>query len=665
MAVTRIGRSLSLLSGLSNARSDERYRLLSENIEQAVLFVTLPSLEICGANLKAMQLTGYSRQELCALVLSELISTETEIDVLQGLSMMGQGVTRHFAEVPLCTYAGETVQVKLRATRGSECAELLLLLLVPDTHVILEGASISSGEGERPLHALAALIGMLQAPSTAALADTLPLCRAFLEADEVALYSATAQPGFALLAPNGDGEFPESLEATDASVGPALFEWRAGNPVTSVLSRTARDHGHELLLAHPLGDRIGSSGILATFYRSGNLSAPLGSARMEPAARTLSLLIQMQGRIQAAQAHTLYEDTMEQRWQALLQATGDGVVTVNPSGEIERINAPAERLLGYKQAEVAAMHLRDVLVGDQPVARAVLAAVRKGEDYGGTDITLVRRDGQEVHVLLRAVPIHGRDEGHTGGLIIISDHSERKAMEAKTQHLEQRAFLGDLSAIFAHEIRNPLNGITTGLQYLQMQLVSEEGLQDSVESILDEATRISRLLQDILLIVKPTELVIEPTELGNVVIALAERWRERLQSRDISIDVEIDEDTPLALADTNQIEQVFTNLLTNAMHAMEADGGAVTVAVQPARPQAELRGNHVQINIGDTGPGMSPDVLERVFNPFYTTKHKGTGLGLAISQRIVNAHRGTLSAQSWPTIGSVFTVVLPAAPSRA
>jgi len=320
-------------------------------------------------------------------------------------------------------------------------------------------------------------------------------------------------------------------------------------------------------------------------------------------------------------------------------------------------------LLGYQQPEIVGMPLRDVLVAAQPVAGAVLAALRKGEAYGGNDISLVRRDGLEVHVQLRAVPVRGHEPGNTGGLITISDHSERKAMEAKAQHLEQRAILGDLSAIFAHEIRNPLNGITTGLQYLQMQLGAEDGLQESVESILDETTRISRLLQDILLIVKPKELVIEAADLGAGVRALAERWRERLHGRGIKLDVEVDESTPPALADTDQMEQVFTNLLSNAMHAMDVDGGTVTVTVQPALPQLELRGEHVQINIADSGPGMPPDVKEQVFNPFYTTKREGTGLGLAISQRIVNAHRGTLSVESTPTIGTVFMVVLPAAPS--
>ena len=665
MTATRLGRSLSLLSGLSSARNDESYRLLLAHHDQAVLFATLPDGEIGDANLKALKLTGYSRPELCALAVSDLLSLDTEDGLLQSLSALEPGVTRHFADVTMRTHADETVQLSLRAARGGDSEELLMLLLAPHVQTEDDLEDARAGESSRAMHALAALIALLQTPSSVALADAVPMCRVFLGADSVALFSATVPPGFTLLAAAPEGGFPNSVAATDAAVGHALFEWRAGTPAASVLARMARDRGHEVLLAHPLGDRVGRSGVLVALYRAGNRAALRGPARMEVAARALTVFMELQAQLQAARAHSMRAQKVERLWRALLQATGDGVITVGADGKIGHINAPAERLLGYQQSEIAEMPLLDVLVAAQPVARAVLAALRKGETYGGNDISLVRRDGLDVHVQLRAIPVRGHHNlDNTFGVITVSDHSERKAMEAKAQHLEQRAFLGDLSAIFAHEIRNPLNGIATGLQYLQMQLETEDRLQESVEDILNEAMRINRLLKDILLIGRAKELAIKAADLGAGVKALAERWRERLHRRGIKLEVDVDESTPFALADTDQMEQVFTNLLSNAMHAMGTDGGTVTVTVQPSLSQLELRSEHVQINIADSGPGIPPDVKERVFNPFYTTKQEGTGLGLAISQRIVNAHRGTLSVESTPTIGTVFMVVLPAAPSE-
>lgn len=665
MTSTRLGRSLSILSGLSAAQDEEKYRLLSDNLEQAVLFVSLPELQVTDANLRVMQVTGYSRRELEFTSLPELMFPANEGSLSEVLCSVKVGVTRRFGGFSLRTHGGDTVPVNVIATRGSERPKTMLLILELEKEVSDE-TNIRTGDNERSLHAMAVLLEMLRSPLTSVLSDAVPLCKTFLDADEVALYSeftANTEPGFQILDAVGSRTLPEKLDDTDGAVGPALFEWRADMPAVSDLSRSVRDQGFELLLTHPLGDRIARCGVLVALYRSGNRAAGRGRARMEPAARIITVLIELQSRLEMARELSYQQEALERQWHTLLHSVGDGVLTVNADGEIEHINAHAERMLGYKQTEVSGMQLRDVLVGAQPAAGALLSALSKGEEYAGSDITLVRRDGQEVHVLLRGVPIDGTRDGDLSGLITIRDHSERKAMEAKAQHLEQRAFVGDLSAIFAHEIRNPLNGITTGLQYIQMQLGSEDAIQESVQSILDEASRISRLLQDILLIVKPTELVIKPTLVGQLVRTISDRWRERLHSRGISMDVEVDEDTPLVLADVDQIEQVFSNLLSNAMHAMEPVGGSVTITVQSASSESDVRGEHVEINIGDTGPGMPGDVLERVFNPFYTTKQEGTGLGLAISQRIVNDHRGTLSAQSWPTIGTVFTVVLPATTS--
>ena len=663
MTSTRLGRSLSILSGLSAAQDEEKYRLLSDNLEQAVLFVSLPQLQVTDANLRVMQVTGYSRRELDLTSLPDLMFSTNEGSLSETLRSVKVGVTRRFGDFSLRTHGGNTVPVNVIATRGSQHPETMLLILDLKKEVSDE-TNIRTGDNERSLHALAALLEMLRSPLTSVLSDAVPLCKTFLEADEVALYSATTAPGFQILDAVGSRILPKNIDVTDGAVGPALFEWRADTPAISALSRAVRDQRFELLLTHPLGDRIGRCGVLVALYRSGNRTAERGRARMEPAARIITVLIELQRRLQIAGALTYQQEALERRWQALLHSVGDGVVTVNADGAIEHINTHAERMLGYKQTEVSGMQLRDVLVGAQPAAGALLSALSKGEEYVGSDITLVRRDGQEILVLLTGVPIDGTRDGDLFGLITIRDHSERKAMEAKAQHLEQRAFLGDLSAIFAHEIRNPLNGITTGLQYIQMQLRSEDAIQESVQSILDEASRISRLLQDILLIVKPTELVIKPTLVSKLVRTISDRWRERLHSRGISMDVEVAGDTPLVLADVDQIEQVFSNLLSNAMHAMEPAGGSVTITVQPISSESDVRGENVEINIGDTGPGMPGDVLERVFNPFYTTKQEGTGLGLAISQRIVNDHRGTLSAQSWPTIGTVFTLVLPATTSE-
>jgi signal transduction histidine kinase len=116
--------------------------------------------------------------------------------------------------------------------------------------------------------------------------------------------------------------------------------------------------------------------------------------------------------------------------------------------------------------------------------------------------------------------------------------------------------------------------------------------------------------------------------------------------------------TPRAAADPRTLEQIIVNLITNAVQAMP-DGGTLSVALSAA---AAPQGPMVELKIADTGPGIPPEVRARIFDPFFTTKKEGTGLGLAITRRILNAHKGTIALESYPDAGTVFTVMIPAAP---
>ena len=648
--------ALSLLSFLSSVRASDKYHLLFDNINQAFLIVTLPNGKIADANLNSIKLLGYTKSEICDQTLSTLIESTSLNEMVATLLVTPPGVRKSYKSMPIRMRSGEVKDFHLQCLRSNDNDQLLLIFISDVKEDRIDKDDIS------PLTPLESLTSLMQNPSSDSIRMSTNLCKSFLGAEEVAIYAADLKPGFGLLSTtNSDNIFPEHISATDDAVGTTLFTWKNGSMTQSVFARVARQNGYEVLLVQPLGYEASCTGMLVAVFKTGRQIYEGTKIRLSIAGRVLNSLLELGGHWHSAKVHSDEIETLEQHWHTLMETTGDGIFSVSTKGEISRANSLAGALLGYQVDEIEQMHLSDVLVASPPVVGTIQKSLEQCETYSSHSVTLIRRDGQEIHVVLRAVPIYDKDGHVAGGLIAISDNSKHKAMEAKTQHLEQRALLGDLSAIFAHEIRNPLNGITTGIQYLQMQLKSEDPLQEPIESILEEAARINRLLQDILLIVKPTELKIERTSMQKSMVALANRWRERLQRRNISIEVESVENTPLALADNIQIEQVVTNLISNAMHAMEPDGGAITITIQPSKPQSELRGEHIVINIGDTGPGMNPEVLERIFDPFYTTRQAGTGLGLAISQRIVTAHRGTIKVQSWPTVGTVFTMVLPAA----
>ena len=176
-----------------------------------------------------------------------------------------------------------------------------------------------------------------------------------------------------------------------------------------------------------------------------------------------------------------------------------------------------------------------------------------------------------------------------------------------------------------------------------------------------EIGRMNRLLTDALLVTRPTELQTVPTQVTDVLDGLLAGRKKLLSECKIQLGRQYEPSLPLILLDRAQMEQVFDNLIINAVHAM-SDGGHLTLR---AASKVDYNGGdgrartYVEIQVSDSGPGIPEERLARIFDPFFTTKPGGTGLGLAVARRIVGLHNGTLQVNSWPGIGTIFTITLP------
>jgi len=160
----------------------------------------------------------------------------------------------------------------------------------------------------------------------------------------------------------------------------------------------------------------------------------------------------------------------------------------------------------------------------------------------------------------------------------------------------------------------------------------------------------------VLAFARPVEYKVEPVDLGASIKRLMERWRPNMARVNVQHTVQVDPGTPLTAGDMRALEQVWNNLIGNAIQAMEETGGTLSLKVRPVvTPDGNRR---VEVSVLDTGPGIPEDVRERIFEPFYTTKRTGTGLGLAITKHIITAHKGSVAVTSIPG-GTVFQVQLP------
>jgi signal transduction histidine kinase len=234
-------------------------------------------------------------------------------------------------------------------------------------------------------------------------------------------------------------------------------------------------------------------------------------------------------------------------------------------------------------------------------------------------------------------------------ILVLSDQSERKAIEDRTESLAQRAILGEVAAIFAHEVRNPINNISTGLQLVASRLGKDHPQHGSLEKVRSECKRLDQLMEDVLFFARPLELKFQAVDLAAFMDRILARWEPRLRRGKVVIHKDYADKLPWISADERTVEQVIVNLISNGFQAMP-EGGTLSVSIEASQS------NRVELKLADTGPGIPADQIDRIFDPFFTTKKTGTGLGLAISRRIMTAHQGSIMVESFLDAGTVFSL---------
>jgi len=212
-------------------------------------------------------------------------------------------------------------------------------------------------------------------------------------------------------------------------------------------------------------------------------------------------------------------------------------------------------------------------------------------------------------------------------------------------------------ARLAHEIRNPLSSLNIHVQLLEEDLGSlapetREQLTSRLGIIHGELHRLESIVEHFLRLSGPSELALEPIEVSNVVTHVCQLLRPEAATREIELCPEVDPALEPTMADPVRLTQALMNMVINAMQAVERQGKIEIIAT--------AADSSIILTVHDNGPGIPPERMSSIFDPYFTTKPEGSGLGLWIAQQIVTAHGGTLSAQNGPTGGALFTMVLPA-----
>jgi signal transduction histidine kinase len=235
------------------------------------------------------------------------------------------------------------------------------------------------------------------------------------------------------------------------------------------------------------------------------------------------------------------------------------------------------------------------------------------------------------------------------------------------QQAEKLAVVGQLAAGIAHQIGTPLNVISGSAEYLMMEWGVEKPRPQELEIIIAQTDRITKLIQQLLNFARPARMELRALDLNDLLREVLVLTEHQIAKGQIGVETDLQANLPPTMGDANQLEQAFLNIVINAWHAMP-EGGSLKLKTRLApagerhRRVGRPASGGIEAIIADTGTGIAPEHMPRIFDPFFSTKGvgKGTGLGLAISRRIVEDHHGSIEVASEVGRGTTFTIWLPA-----
>ena len=350
--------------------------------------------------------------------------------------------------------------------------------------------------------------------------------------------------------------------------------------------------------------------------------------------------------------------TAEARYTRLVDAAEDAIACVDEEGNLTAVNRALEHVLRKPRAELLGTHFMELVLEDErPAMWQAFVQALAGERLRRT-IRFVREDGVVGYTSMVTAPIieNGRV---TGVLGIARDVTEERLLLEQAIRKDKMAAMGELVGGVAHEVNSPLTSILAYAQVLERGVLEGEERQRAIETIGKEARRAARIVGKLLAFARQGGPERLPSDLNQVVRDTIDLRRYALKMQEIKLTVSLAPDLPLVDADPFQLQQVFINLLSNAEQAVGDMPGERRISVS-----TEVRENRLVATISDNGPGIAPETLPHIFNPFFTTKPRGsgTGLGLSISDGIIHEHHGTLRVRSEPGAGATFEIELPLQP---
>jgi PAS domain S-box-containing protein len=427
----------------------------------------------------------------------------------------------------------------------------------------------------------------------------------------------------------------------------------------SATSQLAQANG---LLQHEIGER----------HRA---EAALRDANAELERRVAEHTAELEAEVDQRRRTEATLRASEERWRGMFEASAVGVALTDENQRFVAVNDAFQKMLGYTAEELCSTGPVEITHEDDRAATKKMINRMLADRRAGYDVEkrYLRKDGTVIWVRVSTARPPDADRGMRNIPTIIVDITERKRAEDSMHEARDALFrvarlstVGELSASIAHELSQPLGAIVAnGQACIRLLAGSGAHIEDAkvaVEEIIVDAMRASAVLKRVRAMVKNATPERRPLDINSVISEVLTLTRQELQRHRVSVQTILDPELPLVPADRVQVQQVVMNLVMNGIEAMwEIDDGPRILILK-----TQFDNDHnVAVSVEDTGGGVDPADLGRIFEAFFTTKPEGMGMGLSICNSIVRAHGGGLSAAAGALGGSVFRFTLPAVQDAA
>jgi len=354
-------------------------------------------------------------------------------------------------------------------------------------------------------------------------------------------------------------------------------------------------------------------------------------------------------------------DQQKKRLLTTLHSIADGVVATDTEGNIQLLNKVAEQLSGWSHEKAQGRNVSDVLDIESSEQEDTLNRANSlSAKLNKESFTLTSRSGREYKVTMSSAPIYTEEQEVIGNVVVFRDETEKLKTEEELFKAQKLESVGLLAGGIAHDFNNILSGIFGNIELANIKLTGDTTVKNHLQIALDSLQRAKSLTGQLLTFSKGGEPLIEAFDLKQMLMDVVPF---NLSGSSVFAHYNIEENLKQVDGDPGQISQVISNLVINAKHAMPT-GGTLTIKAQNSSVQKSTTGhNSIELIITDSGTGMSQEVQDKIFDPYFTTKENGNGLGLSMVYSIVDKHKGSISVESVPGKGTTFSTVLRACDS--